>query len=79
MRPLLIFGRERNAELLGARRAEGDHFVAEMDGMLHLIFVSQAEQSLTHDVLEVRLPHIDHVVHGLPVTECRMNRLSACR
>ena len=79
MRALLVFCRERDPELLRARRAQRDHFVAEVDRMLHLIFVSQAEESLTNDVLEIRLADVDDVIHGLPVTERRMNRFSGSR
>src|SRR5262245_44946010 len=44
--------------------------------MLHLIFISQAEESLADDILEIRLAAMDDVVHGFAVTECRMNWLS---
>src|SRR6187431_1352920 len=47
--------------------------------MPNLIFISQAEESLTNDVLEIRLADVDDVIHGLSVTERGMNWLSGSR
>src|SRR6187455_2524705 len=47
--------------------------------MLHLLFVSQSQQSLADDILKIGLPHIDYVVDGLAMTKGRMNRFTRSR
>src|SRR5262245_35979889 len=69
---LLFFGK-LDAELFGARWAQCDQCIAEMNGVLHLVFISQSAHAVADNALQIRLPDVNYVVDGLPVPERRMN------
>ena len=58
----LILFRELVSELLAASRAESHHFIREVDRIPGLLFVSESLEPLQHDMLQIRLAAVDHVV-----------------
>src|SRR6185369_3257250 len=79
VRPLPVFGRKFDSEFLRASRTQCDDLVVKVDGMANLIVVSQTQQSLTNDVLKIRLTDVNDVVHPLPTAKVRMGFFTARR
>ena len=60
--PLLVFLGELDAQLGAAARRKRHHLVGEVDRLVGLLVVAQRAQAGHHDVLQIGLPRVDHVV-----------------
>src|SRR5438094_10640452 len=72
MRALSVLRCKFDTELPGAFGRQRDDFVRKVNRSASLLFVSQGEQPVTNDVLQIRLAYVDHVVDSPSVAERRM-------
>ena len=70
VRLLRVFLAQRVAEFGGAARRERHNFVGKMNRAVGLFFVAERAQARGHDILQIRLPRVDHVVHDRGAAKC---------
>src|SRR5262249_2422596 len=76
VRALSVFRGEFNTELLGACRTQRHHLVRKMNGSAGFIFITERQDALANNGLQIRLPDIDDVVDGTAMAERWMDRFA---
>ena len=71
-----LFFRELVSHLRGATRRKRHHVIRKMDRTRGLFLKTQRAQPGHNDVLQIRLPRIDHVIHDVGMPELRRARFA---
>ena len=77
VRFLRVFLAQRVAEFGGAARRERHNFIGKMNRAVGLFFEAERSKPRDDDILQIRLPRIDDVVHDGGVSESGRARIAA--